>query len=397
MFKSLTKQQNIYFALWVVYYLQGLVYPTGSIISQFVLLLALLLSFYHIAKVNAASRIPSFLKVLNIFLLLLTLYGIIYMLVGEVYMAGNRVRSKFEPLKNVYISLLPIYSFYYFTITRKITSQWIRTTVLFLLVLVIYDFFDYKIHALQRAIEAGYDVEEITNNTGYAFCALIPLIFFLRKKPLIQYVLLFTCVAFVVMAMKRGAIIISSLLVVYFLYKTLSVSSKKQRVAVIILSIVGIIAATYFTIDFVSNSEYFQYRLNETVEGNSSSRDIIFSKLFNYYFNETSLTQFLFGGGTYYSIKIAGNLAHNDWLELAVCQGMLGIVVYICYFTCLRKDISILKRMRCDDHYVVMNMVFVIMFLSTLFSMSYGSLNLSTVIALGFCLGQIPLATKSCC
>ena len=394
MFKSLMKSCNIYFALWVLYYLQGILYRTGSIISQLTLLFVLLFSCYHVVNVNKTIAIPSFLKSLNIFIFILTIYGIVYFFIGDEFIIRGRVRDKFEPLKNIYISLLPVYSFYYFTKKKMIDEKWITKIIFFLLSLSIYNFFNYKFQALQRAEDIGYVVEEITNNAGYEFCALLPLFFFLRRNHIIQYILLLTCIVFIIMAMKRGAIIISSFLVVYYLYKEICVSSKKRRLLLVVSSSCFIICGIYFAMDFIANSSYFKYRLNETLEGNSSGRDFLYTKLISWYLNDTSLLEFIFGGGTYNTIKIAGNVAHNDWIELAVCQGLLGIIIYIHYFISLRFDTKRLKYNNNPDYYIVMNMLFIIMFLSTLFSMSYGYLSLSTKIALGYCLGQITLKTK---
>lgn len=395
MFKSLFKPHNLYLALWFAYSLQGTLYASGTIISQLILVIALLSSSYHIFKVNTTFRIPSFLKVVNIFLLVLTLYGTIYMIASprdSVFMYGQG--NKIDYLKQLYISLFPIYSFYYFSKRGVISEKWIRGVVIFLLGVALLNFFNYKEVALEKMAESGWSAEEITNNTGYSFCNLLPLLFFFRKKPTIQYILLLVCVGFVVVAMKRGAIIVAACIIVYFLYKSLSVASKRQRIAVILLSLIAMIVGSYFVMDFFASSAYFQHRLNETMEGNSSGRDVAFALLLDYWLNKTTALQFLFGSGANYSVEIWGNYAHNDWLELATGQGLFGVILYIFYFVCLRKDISRLKHNSNPDYFVVMNMVFITIFLATLFSMSYASMSLSTKVALGYCLGQLSYPAK---
>lgn len=52
-----------------------------------------------------------------------------------------------------------------------------------------------------------------------------------KHKPVLQYIGLSVCMGFILMAMKRGAIIIGALTVVYFLWMNLKLASKKLNSA----------------------------------------------------------------------------------------------------------------------------------------------------------------------
>ena len=112
-------QLVIYFLLWCVYDLQGVMYTSGGMLSQFVLFLLLLWSAYLFIKVNKHYyRLPAFIKVLTILILLFICYGIILIIsCKEFYITEDLYVkvSNLDYLKNILKSLLPIYFFYYFT------------------------------------------------------------------------------------------------------------------------------------------------------------------------------------------------------------------------------------------------------------------------------------------
>ena len=111
---------NLYILLWVLYSLQGTLYASGSIISQGILAILLLWSIYYCFVVNTkyySRELPSFIKAVNIFLIMATIYGVVLILSGKVlYITeGDIIKtSNFDYLKTIYISLLPIYSFFEF-------------------------------------------------------------------------------------------------------------------------------------------------------------------------------------------------------------------------------------------------------------------------------------------
>ena len=118
-----------------------------------------------------------------------------------------------------------------------------------------------------------------------------------------------------------------------------------------------------------------------------SGRDIIYAKLFDYVWNECSSVNILFGSGADYSVVIAGNFAHNDWLELLVDCGLTGVTVYAFYFAALYQSAlripskNAAKPMACLCLFILLS--------RSLFSMSYGDLFFPLALALGYSLAQI--------
>lgn len=377
---------NIYILLWCIYYLQGIVYASGGMISQMILLLLMLISGYYFIEVNIRFRIPSFLRVLNVFIGVMTIYGIVLILDPTPIYYGftlSEQAGKIEFFKAIYISLLPIYSMYAFTKQGILKIESIQALTLILIISTTLSYFRAEQEALQKALEVGSMREEFTNNTGYDFLHIFPLLFFWNKKPILQYALLAFIFTFIVMGMKRGAIMIGLVCLIWFIYRTYK-SSKSNRSLIIFLTSIAIICGTIYLINFYNNSEYFQYRIEQTLEGNSSGRDNLYGSLWQYYINQDSLLNILIGNGAFQTIKIVGNFAHNDWLELLICQGLLGIVIYLAYFISLYKNF---KNSRNNSiSYNILGMCLFIMFTSSIFSMSYNNLSLSITLCLGYCL-----------
>lgn len=376
---------NIYILLWCIYYLQGIVYASGGMISQMTLLLLMLISGYYFIEVNIRYRIPSFLRVLNVFIGVMTIYGVI-LLLDPLPLIGRYTTvqvSKLEFIKSIYISLLPIYSMYAFTKQGILKIESIQALTLVLIISTTLSYFREEQEALQKALEVGSMREEFTNNTGYNFLHIFPLLFFWNKKPILQYALLAFIFTFIVMGMKRGAIMIGLVCLIWFIYRTYK-SSKSNRSLIIFLTSIAIICGVAYLINFYNNSEYFQYRIEQTLEGNSSGRDNLYGSLWQYYINQNTLLNILIGNGAFQTVKIAGNFAHNDWLELLICQGFLGIIIYLAYFISLYKSF---KNSRNNALlYNILGMCLFIMLASSIFSMSYNSLSLSITLCLGYCL-----------
>lgn len=379
----------LYILLWGIYSLQGTLYASGSLISQSALVIVLLMSIYHFFKVNRFRYLPQFIKALNVLLLMFTVYGLVYMTFGDTFSFSwfNKV-PKFHYLKNIYSSLLPIYSYYYFVRKGILTDKWISFLIVFFILLAIEDFYESQKKQLLAAITIGSTREEFTNNSGYDFCAIIPLIYLWRGKTWMQYASLGVCMFFVFMAMKRGAIVISSLCMIYFLYENFKYSKGNKRYLIIFITIVLLGLGYYYVSQLIGNSDYFQSRISDTLEGNSSGRDVLFYKLLDFFLYQTTFMQFIFGGGADYTIAIVGNYAHNDWLEIAICNGLIGLFIYAYYFITFWLGTKQLFSLKHYYYGVALKMVLGIILLSSFFSMSYSSLNNALAICIGMCIAN---------
>lgn len=384
----------IYTLLWCLYYLQGTLYPKG-VLAQGILLIILMWSLYYATKVLVQTGLPSFIKALTVFIGVYVVYFLFSYLDPTPIYKGFTMSDAvyaFGSLKTTLMSLLPIYAYYYFAKNGQLQN--IGFYVVVLLILTTFQFVRYQNNAIIEAVAMGLDREEFTNNIAYNFVQLIPLLFLFNKKPFWQYVALLYVLVFVLMGMKRGAILIGVLCFIYFLYSSYKTATPKGRKYVVLLGLCVLIGFGFYAKNFIVGSDYFVARVEDTIEGNSSGRDAIYSSLLDHMFSRDNIGEILFGEGLNKTVAIAGNYAHNDWLELGINQGLVGIVVYIIYFVGLWRDISKMRRTNKMMHGVLM-MVFFVMFASTLFSMSYNNLTLGIQMCLGYSLAMASNTMKA--
>ena len=390
--KQIFKPVNIYFALWCLYRLQGPLYPSGSVIAKFILMLLLVWSIMIMFKVIMhRGGLPSYLRALSVFLLMTTLYGLMLILSGqELYITEDVYikTSNFDYLKNIYSSLLPVFVFFEYSTRGEMTMRNVVIFTVVLLVINILSFFYDRSQAMILAIQSGRHVDGFTLNIGYKFLSLFPLILLCRKRPLNQYLLTIITLFFVILCMKRGAILIALICFPLLIISTMKTAKGRQRLFITILSVFSLLVATYIVINLLSTNVYFAHRIEQTLEGDSSNRDKIYFTFLNHFFSETNAFRFLLGNGANATLEIGMNYAHNDWLEIAINNGLLGIVIYIWYYIALLLDYF--KTKKYNKHYGdVIMMVFIIMLASSLFSMSYSSMDRELSIVLGFVLAQL--------
>lgn len=375
--------------MWIIYSLQGFVFGrVGTIYSRIIVLFLLLVSLYYTFYALSRYKLPSYMKGLAVFVTVLSMYGFFLMLYSSTMIktSGEAV-SSYTYLQGVLCSLLPVFPVYVFTIKGKLNKtilQWwipvffIATTLLF---------YHHQQQQLLQSIQAGSQREEFTNNYGYEFLALLPLMAFFSKNKIIQYFGIAYAMVFMLMAMKRGAIIIGFICIICFMLISFKGAKRGKKIRVILLSI-GVLAVTYYAFNkLLVNSDYFNHRLDATFEGNSSGRESLFALYFNFFIGQSNPLTFLFGHGANSTVGLFGQYAHNDWLELAINQGVLGVVVYVTYWICFYKS---KRKARYDDEvYLAISLLFFSSFLRSFFSMSYGDMSIFTTVCIGYCMGMI--------
>ena len=380
---------DFFLLIWVIYYLQGIAYPEGGIISLALLGVNLLISASCTLKVMQRRNGPIYFRGLNMLMFLFTIYGFILVLMGPstlYYPISGKSMPSYNYIKSIYLSMLPIYTFYYYTKRRYLTAEHLRMWGVIFLASVTLSYISMHRAALEALLEKGSHADEITNNSGYLFLSCLPLLVLYRKKPLIQFTALAFVMAFIVMGMKRGAIVIGLVCAAYFMWQAIRNSTGKTRFMFIILS-VGICAgAVLFFIHQMSTSNYMMKRIEDTLSGNSSGRDNLYTFFWNYFTENADFTHYLLGRGANGTLEIYYNYAHNDWLEIAVNQGLLGIIIYAFYWFCFYKTWKHAKNI---DSKTILVLTALIFFAKTLFSMSYADMSYVSTSVLGYALATV--------
>lgn len=329
---------------------------------------------------------PPYIKGLNLLVLMFSIYGFALILLNPstiYYGLSGISTASYNYIKSIYLSILPIYAFYYFSLKGYLTAERLRWWAVVFSISCVLSYYLYMQQAMEELLERGSSAEEITNNAGYLFLSLIPVWVLFRKKPLLQYAGLAFCMAFILMGMKRGAILIGGVVVLYLIWQIIKNSSGKQRFFVILLTAALAVAGVYFVIDMMTSSDYFLQRLEATKEGDSSGRDSLYSFFWTYFTEKADAIQYFFGRGANGTLEIYENYAHNDWLEIAVNQGLLGIIVYVVYWL---QFYSTWRQSTNIEAKTILALVGIIYFAKTIFSMSYGDMTYVCTSVLGYAL-----------
>ena len=370
-------QCDVFVGLWCIYMSQEVLYSPG-IINQAIQLIMLLWSltalFRYIINLSNYSYSP-ILKATFLLIVRYTLYGTIHIMFDEPILGQN----KHYYLQSALNSLAPIYLFYEFTKNGKLTCDRIRIYLPILLVVCILLYYKTENQMLLQK-----DAEEITNNGGYFFVPLIPFLFFYSKRPIIQFTCLGVILLYVFMGMKRGAILIGVIGVIVFLYANLKESSSKEKFLPLMLTMSIIVGVGIYIDYMMSNSAYFMARVEATLEGKTSGRDVMYETLWNTLLLESRPLYFYLGRGANSTLTVIGKVAHQDWLETFCNNGLVGVFILFFFFYTLGKNAWNSRHSFSRMMYFSFITLFLIVFTKTLFSMSIQELDLSESMLIGY-------------
>ena len=360
-----------------MYYLQDQLDFLSGGLAQLILVALLVISIYYAFEAGRLYKLNPFIKFIQFMTVYFTIYGVILIMSGERIMhIGTYEMSNFDYLKSMYISLLPIFPFYCFARRRKLSQKDFFLYIALILLICVLQYFNNYFNVLNATGRT-----EITNNISYTFIPIIALLCYLKNNTT-KMILLIVVMVFVIMGLKRGAIITGGLCMLLFLRYTLRYSSRRQKYVVLLLGAIALLAVSYYTLHFYESSEYFQYRLENTREGSSSGRDEIYLFFLNHFLSENDIVKFLFGNGAFGTNKLFGQFAHNDWLEIAINQGLVGIILYFIYFVIYFKQWR--KSKRVGMVHQALGIMGIILLVPSFFSMSIGSLTLASQMGLGY-------------
>lgn len=388
-------QSTLYILLWCIYKVgSGNIFIGGGIISQVLMLIIILLSFWNLLYAITKYKLPLFLKAIACMICYFTIYGVVPIINNEsftVWALDNYTVPSYNYLKLIYMSLLPVFPFFVYSkkgyLTEKVISRWFY--VFLALVLLQY------IRNIQTSVlNTGNAEGEFTNNVAYSLVSLLPLMLFLNIGTIRKYFILGMLFLLILYGMKRGAIVIAILTLIWYIYRTIRTESKTTRFKFVLLFSIFLTLISVFTVHLYNTNSYFQYRIGQTIEGNVSGRDLIIENLLYHFNYQATPIQKLFGFGANATLKIGVNYAHNDWVEILINQGIIGVIFYILYWFMLYRS---WKNIRRDTKkYTIIGMVLLNIFLSSFFSMSYSTYSLYMALCIGYCFATNQHNTKLC-
>lgn len=389
---------NIYLLLLLLNDMSSLFFSNASVGSRLIFYSVIIISFYYWIKlILSRERMPKFLKAWSFLLLLFTVYGVPLIITGkDFFIKENFIHIGGEEfLKIIYYSMLPIFPIYEFTRNGELTIKKIKIVCILLLVTSTFQFNEYYAKMLLLTESRGLSVNEFTNNTGYLFLQILPLTLFFRKQKFIMTSVLAYCMYMIVIGMKRGAILLAIPCMIFLLLELYKTSTRKQRILIVLMSMIVVLFCIGVVQYMLETSDYFNTRLINTINGDSSHRDTIYKQAVNVFLNEDNLLKIFFGHGGYSTLDLMMNNAHNDWLEILVNHGIFGIFVFM--NVCIGLIITTIQMKKEDSSlYIVMLIVTIIFIGRTIISMSYSDMGHGLIIAMGYSIARLNLIKKEC-
>lgn len=362
---------NFYLTVAVLFSLKSILYDRGTLFSQGITVLYIAMSVLLTVAAVLQTKMPKLLKSYLAFFLVLIFYGFAIYFTGETIIVSSGEKTDGSNyLNSIILSGLPIFASFY--LTRKVVydNKYLKSWFFILVGVTILSFYHQEQVEFANRIGGYYD--DVTNNAAYLFVGIIPLVCLFDRQKLIMYAGLGVCAFFLLLGIKRGAILTGGLDIAVLLYYNLRSKSKGGKVWILVLTVVFFIAVYFFVQNMMETSEYFSYRFDLTLEGYTSNRDTINQQIFRYLSSEMTFLDFLFGRGAMATIRMFTNYAHNDWLELMVNQGLLGVVPYFIFFVYF---FNAFRSSKGTPSRVPLLLILITLFVPTLFSMSYSSIS----------------------
>ena len=178
--------------------------------------------------------------------------------------------------------MLSFPAFIYLGRNGVLTERFLFSSLISLFIFSISAFY----HAKQLASAKLLNGDQTTMNASSYFVMILALCIINYKK-IVSKIIFILSIAFIFMVAKRGNIVcfvIPSVIFLYLIFK----DSKKNIFKYMLYLLIFILLGMYIY-EIMSNNEYLLNIFNDTLEGNSSGRDVIYAYKWKYWLNSGSI------------------------------------------------------------------------------------------------------------
>ena len=328
---------NLYLAFFLLYYvLTNFFRP--FFLTTIVMYGLMSVSFYHFIYANLNFKLSRFFKALTILVFIFLFYGLLLALSDvRLFVREGEWRpvDNFLYIKQITTRLLPFYSFYVYAKKGVLTEQNIKIWTAIFCLYVIALFVNHA-HYLSEIDVLG---NGSTNNFAYSFVSLIPIGLFVSQKKYTKLLFLWGCLIFILLSGKRGAIVCGLCSLVIFFFFQIKEFSFKKVFGILFGVAISVLLLSYTYNWVIDSNLYFQSRIGKLRTGDIGHRSELYTTFINHFLNDDVFHQ-LFGNGANATLIISNNYAHNDWLEILINQGVLGVIIYLFYFSSFFKELK---------------------------------------------------------
>ncbi len=374
---------TIYLFCWIVLAFLPYVFFSSKIIL-------LLLSYFSITSIYytfvlvSKHQTPIYFKFLIPFVIVLCFYGIGLIFIGDdVYWhASAEYVEKYYYILWLLTSMMSSVPIYIFTCRGWINEKEMKVLFFILLFSCIYAYNESLQFQIKNAALLGLDQTEFTITCVYSFLSIIPLIILFKKRMLLQFALMCIIFIYCVLGAKRGPVLLSGIASIFLIFYIFGKSVLWKKMLVLVIAVACFVGLYEFIVLQMESSPYFASRIEQTLEGNASRRDLYLKTIMDFFMNNTSNMQFLFGLGAQGTLSVNESYAHNDWIAILLEQGVFGLLLYLLYW--IGFVISWIKSKDNADSFVALGLLIIIGLGKTLFSMYYLPITAEMITSSGF-------------
>lgn len=288
-------------------------------------------------------------------------------------------------------TILFVYSsfgvFYFFSLKGYITNF---SRYFFLACSCLLSFYNFLIIFFNKSAVLDGEFYKQSNNAGYAFVILMPLIwYFLKDKKVLNLILMTLSFVFILFSVKRGAIVVGGIIYFYYLYNYMK--SGKNVLSKILNTFIILISSGVLLYSLNAYSDELLYRFQSN---NSSGRDIIYESILES-FLQGNIFELIFGKGFFSTLDVTGNIfgkeyaqmAHNDYLEIGHDLGFSGLSVYL---SILLFIFLMFYKNRKTTYSIFLISIFMLIFIKSLISGTFMDKNMVLIFSLlGIIMGDL--------
>ena len=292
-------------------------------------------------------------------ILVFAFFNLLHFIVSYLWISPNM-----SIIGNVLYAMLPLSMFVWLSQKGVMTQRYFSVLSLLLIMAFIPHYFHTREVYIER-LDVVNEEAGLTNNATGLFLYLIPMLFLLKNRAQ-RWLLLLVCLFFIILGVKRGNIIAAIIPVLLFVHSEFK--NSRRSIVKDIFVFLSLVITIFLVYKWVSSSGFFWYRWEETMEGDSSGRDFLYAKCWDLWSKSNSIITYLFGFGFDSTLLRVGKYAHNDWLEILMNYGLVGIVLYLLVFVLF---VSQIRKTKDNTSKAVLRSVLFIWLFKTLYSMGY--------------------------
>lgn len=329
-------------------------------------------------------KLPVFVKFLFVFVFILAIYGGYAAILGDdlYWQSSAVVVKKYDYILWLLTSLLSPVPIYVFTCKGMIQEKEMKLFFFVMLISCIYAFYVFSQEKMLEVAMLDLEEDEFTVTCVYSFLSILPCIMLFRNKLFLQFIIICVVLTFCILGVKRGPVLLCILCTLFFVWNTLGQVSAKKKI-IILFVFLGIAYGVYeFILYQIETSRYFALRVEQTLDGDTSDRDVYGMNILDYFAHSTSTMEFLIGIGANRTLVANNSFAHNDWLGILLEQGIVGFLLYLLYWCGFIT--SWLKSKCTNESFMALGMLLIIGLGKSLFSMYYLPVTAEMIISSGF-------------